>query len=93
MHRLAFVFATLASCGDAGGFPDAAVPDAPPTGTFSLTWTLIDHNSAPLACDRIAGQSMTVLAHNKAFEGGTTQIFSCNTGMGRARRSSPVRTS
>lgn len=75
----------LVGCGSGGGFPDAPVPDAPPTATFSLTWSVIDQNSQPLPCARIAAQSMTVLAHNKDFEGGSTQVFSCDTGMGQSQ--------
>jgi hypothetical protein len=75
----------LASCGGGGGFPDAPGIDASPTGTFSSTWSVIDTANQPLACERIAGLTMTVLAHNKAFEGGSTQIFSCATGMGTSQ--------
>lgn len=85
MHRLAFVLCALTACGDAGGFPDAAVPDAAPTATFSVNWSVVDQNNEPLPCDRIAGQAMTVLAHNKAFDGGTAEAFGCNTGMGRSQ--------
>jgi hypothetical protein len=86
MVRRTFGLILLASCGDAGGFPDAAVPDAPLTGLFNLTWTVVDQNSAPLACDRIAAQAMTVLARNVAYDGGETQIFTCSTGMGTSQR-------
>lgn len=82
MLRCALPLALLAACGDGGGFPDAAIPDAPPTGTFSLTWSVVDHNNAALACDRIAAQSMTVLTHHKGFDGGSTQIFTCKEGAG-----------
>jgi hypothetical protein len=87
MSRLACVplAVWLAACGSGGGFPDAPVPDTPPTARFSLSWTVIDQNSQPLACSRIAGQSMTVLAHNKAFVGGETQIFTCSSGMGESQ--------
>lgn len=75
----------LAACGGGGGFPDAKQIDAAPTGTFSATWSVVDQNSAPLACERISAQTMTVLAHNKAFDGGSTQIFTCGTGMGTSQ--------
>lgn len=81
----ALCLATAAACGGGGGFPDAPLPDTPPTATFSLTWTVIDQNSQPLSCARIAGPSMTVLAHNKAYDGGNTQSFSCSTGMGQSQ--------
>jgi hypothetical protein len=60
-----------------------------PTGTFSVQWTVTDQNNQPLACDRISAQAMTVLAHNLAFEGGLTQIFSCSTGMGMSQAMAP----
>lgn len=75
----------IAACGGGGGFPDAPGIDAAPVGTFSATWSVIDHNSQPLSCDRIAGQTMTVLVYNKGFDGGSTQIFTCNTGMGTSQ--------
>jgi hypothetical protein len=80
----------LAACGGGGGFPDAPPPDqAGPTGTFSVSWTVNDQNNQPLSCDRIAAQTMTVLAHNLAFEGGATQIFTCATGMGTSQGMAP----
>ncbi|HUS27894.1 MAG TPA: hypothetical protein VMZ53_05280 [Kofleriaceae bacterium] len=75
----------LAACGGGGGFPDAKELDAAPTGTFSATWSVIDQNNQPLSCERIGGNTMTVLAHNKAFDGGSTQIFTCGTGMGTSQ--------
>ena len=81
----AFCLTAAAACGSGGGFPDAPPVDSPPTATFSLTWSVIDQNSQPVSCARIAGQSMTVLAHNKAYDGGNTQIFSCSSGMGQSQ--------
>lgn len=72
----------LAACGDGGGFPDAGPPDAPATGTFALTWTVVDQNNQPVTCEGIAAQTVTVLVHNLAFMGGTTEAFNCDTGMG-----------
>jgi hypothetical protein len=73
------------ACGNSGGFPDAPVPDSPPSATFSLTWSVVDEMDQPLDCDRIAASSMTVLTHNRAFYGGQTQIFGCKTGMGQSQ--------
>jgi hypothetical protein len=81
----AFCLTAAAACGSGGGFPDAPPVDTPPTATFSLTWTVIDQNSQPLSCARIAGQTVTVLAHNKAYDGGNAQIFSCSSGMGQSQ--------
>lgn len=73
----------VAACGSGGGFPDAAVHDTvPPSGTFSATWTVTDPNSGAVACDRIGAQTVTVLAHNRAVEGGLSEVFSCATGSG-----------
>jgi hypothetical protein len=74
-----------ASCGGGGGFPDARPVDTPPTAKFSLTWSVVDQNSQPLPCSRIDAQNMTVLEHNKAFVGGDTQIFTCNSGSGTSQ--------
>ena len=82
----------LAACGGGGGFPDAPPGDsAGPTGTFSVSWTVNDQNNQPISCDRIAAQAMTVLTHNFAYEGGSTQIFSCSTGMGMSQGMEPGR--
>lgn len=80
------LYLALAACGGGGGFPDAKPPDsAAPTGTFSLSWSVLDQNNQPITCDRIAGQAMTVLEHNLAYASGDTQIFSCATGMGTSQ--------
>lgn len=80
------LFVLLAACGGGGGFPDAPPIDAPPKGAFSATWSVVDQNSQPLPCERIGGQTMTVLVHNKAFDGGSTEIFTCGTGMGTSQQ-------
>lgn len=76
----------FAACGGGGGFPDAPPAEGPPpTGTFSLTWSVVDQDSQPIACDRIGASAMTVLAHNLAYDGGETQIFSCATATGSSQ--------
>ena len=78
----------VAACGGGGGFPDARVIDTPvPTATFTLAWTVVDASSQPqpVACDPIGAVSVTVLAHNRAFDGGTTEVFTCSTGMGQSQ--------
>jgi hypothetical protein len=82
MIRRSLALLFVAACGGGGGFPDAGPPDAAETGRFSLAWSVVDQDNAPLACDRIAAQSMTVLTHNKEFEGGSTEIFTCKDGEG-----------
>lgn len=75
----------LAACGDGGGFPDAPIDQGPPTnGTFSVMWAVQDTDSAPITCDRVAGQSVTVILHEKGTQGGFTEAFTCNAGMGSA---------
>ena len=85
MERFALCLLVTA-CGSGGGFPDAPVRDtAPPTGRFSVAWSVVDQNGQPIACDRLAAQAMTVLTHDLSVEGGATQIFSCSTGMGESQ--------
>jgi len=82
--------ALLAACGSGGGFPDAKPIDTPPpTATFTLAWTVNDANSQPVACDKIGAGAVTVLAHNRAFDGGTTEVFTCATGMGESQALPP----
>jgi hypothetical protein len=78
-------FGLLAACGGGGGFPDAKGIDAAPTGMFSATWSVVDQNNQPITCESIAAQTMTVLGHHKEFDGGSTQIFTCGTGMGTSQ--------
>ena len=76
----------LAACGSGGGFPDAKPIDVmPPGGTFTLDWAVVDGNNQNLTCDRIGAQTVTVLTHNRAFAGGSTQVFTCSTGMGQSQ--------
>lgn len=82
MRRAALIL--LAACGGGGGFPDAKpIDDAPsPTGSFSLAWTVDDQSNAQIPCDRVGATSLTVTYHNRAFQGGQTEVFDCATGMG-----------
>ncbi len=59
--------------------------DAAASATFSLSWSVVDTANAPLTCERIDGQAMTVVARNLAIDGGNTQIFSCASGMGQSQ--------
>jgi hypothetical protein len=84
--RMLCLLGLVAACGGGGGFPDARVIDAPvPSATFSLSWAVDDTSSQPVACDKIGAASVTVLAHNRAFDGGTTEVFTCPTGMGTSQ--------
>ena len=86
MTRCLFVasaLASVASCGDGGGFPDAPLPDGPPpTGTFSLAWSLTDEGGAAITCDQVGAQTVTAVLRNPAVQVGSTEVFSCNTGSG-----------
>lgn len=78
--------ALLVGCGGGGGFPDAPPIDSPPPpGTFTLAWTLTDTAGAPLPCDQIGAQTVTVLTRNRAVQGGATEVFTCGTGMGMSQ--------
>jgi len=75
----------LFGCGSGGGFPDARQIDAaPPTGTFTLDWSVTDANGQAITCDQVGAQTVTVLAHNRAFEGGETEPFLCSSLMGQS---------
>lgn len=72
----------LAACGDGGGFPDAPLPDSPPpNGTFSLAWTLTDDGGQPVTCDQVGAQAVTAVLRNPDVQGGSTEVFSCSSGM------------
>lgn len=80
------LYLLLAACGGGGGFPDAPPPDLPPpTGNFSVTWSVVDQNNDPISCERVGASAVTTLAHNLAYEGGTPETFSCATGMGTSQ--------
>lgn len=91
MSRLTYgLYLALVACGGGGGFPDAR-PDLPagPTGTFAVSWSVTDQNNQPISCERVAAQTMTVLTHDLAVEGGLTEPFSCSTGMGKSQGLEP----
>ncbi|HEY4175629.1 MAG TPA: hypothetical protein VGM90_02295 [Kofleriaceae bacterium] len=73
----------LCACGSGGGFPDAApVEGPPPNGTVSVKWTVTDATGGPVTCDSIGAQAVTLVMHNKAVSGGSTEVFVCGTGQG-----------
>lgn len=79
---LGFVMA-LASCGSGGSFPDAPAKDAPPpTGTISASWSIQSSAAAPLTCAQVQGVLVTATIENIDAVGGTTELFTCNDGMG-----------
>lgn len=83
--RAAVLFAAITmACGGGGGFPDApGEPDAFSTGTMSLDWSLVKmSDGTPVGCDQVGAVSVTLLLRNRGFQGGFTEVFSCNTKMG-----------
>ena len=72
------------ACGGGGGFPDApGEPDAFSTGTMSLDWSLVKMaDGSPVGCDQVGAVSVTLLLRNRGFQGGFTEVFSCNTKTG-----------
>jgi hypothetical protein len=81
--RFASCFA-LVACGSGGGFPDAKIDGPPlPGGSFSIAWSLEDMAAAPLTCGEVGGITVTLLLRNLEVMGGTTEVLSCNTGMGK----------
>ncbi|MGE0402231.1 MAG: DUF1833 family protein [Kofleriaceae bacterium] len=73
---------SLAACGDGGGFPDAPGPDSPPpNGTFSLAWSVTDEGGAPVTCEQVGAQTVTAVLRSPAIQGGSTEVFSCSSGM------------
>lgn len=79
----ACLLVVVVGCGSGGGFPDARPIDAPPPGgTMSLTWTVTNASGQPVACDDIGGISVTALLRNHDVQGGSTEVFTCGTGMG-----------
>lgn len=76
----------VAACGDGGGFPDAPPIDMPkPGGTFDLAWTLKDTSGNAITCDQIGAQAVTVYTHNRAVQGGSTEVFTCGTFKGTSQ--------
>jgi hypothetical protein len=90
MIRCSLVALAVSACGDGGGFPDAPGPDSPPpTGNFSLAWSVTDESGGAVTCDQIGAQTVTAVLRNPAVQGGSTEVFSCSTGMGTSPGTPP----
>ncbi|HEU0031570.1 MAG TPA: hypothetical protein VFQ53_13115 [Kofleriaceae bacterium] len=75
--------ALVGSCGGGGGFPVDAAPDSPPPGgRLSLAWSLTDTAAQPITCGQVGGQVVTLILHNRAIQGASTEVFGCTTGSG-----------
>lgn len=84
-----FAALLLCACGDDGGPVDAAPVDAiPPSGTFSLSWTLSDGTN-PLTCSDVAAVSVAVTLVRQGGIGGVADAFTCEGGQAVSRRFSP----
>lgn len=80
----------LLGCGGGGGFPpDAGIDGPPPTGNFTLAWSLKSTTNEVIACETIGAQSVTALLRNRAVQGGSTEVFTCGTGMGTSQGIAP----
>lgn len=77
--RALTIVAVLSACGDGGGFPDARPIDSPPAGgTMSLQWRLTDEGGADVTCAQVGAQTVTLTLRNRAAEGGSTELFTCD---------------
>ncbi len=80
----------LAGCGSGGSFPDAPAKDAPPpTGTISTSWSIVSSVATPLTCVQVQGVFVTATIENIDTVGGTTELFSCNAGLGTSEDLAP----
>lgn len=83
MSVRSFLLLAAVGCGGGGGFPDARDDSAPPPGgTFTVDWSLLNASGQPITCDDIGAISMTALLRNRGVQGGSTEVFNCNTQMG-----------
>lgn len=90
LFRACALTAVLTACGSGGGFPDAPPPDSPVIGgTVSLQWSLTDTAGQPITCEQIAGQTVTLVLHNKSEAGATTEVFTCDSMAGTTPKVSP----
>jgi hypothetical protein len=87
MRHLAALLAVLAACDGGEGIPDARPPDAnPPTGTFSLSWTLTDTTDGlPISCDDANATTVSVTAVEQVSGTGFVEIFNCTSMQGTSR--------
>jgi hypothetical protein len=75
----------VAGCSGGSGFPDAGEMDAPPpTGKFSVTWTIAD-GAQPLTCDEVGGLVVSIEVTSPAIGGGFVEAFTCGLGTNLSR--------
>lgn len=77
--------AAALGCSGGSGLPDAAVADAPPpTGRFSVGWTIADGERV-LTCDEVGALVMSVEVTSPSLGAGYVEAFTCGTGTGTSR--------
>jgi hypothetical protein len=77
--------ASVLGCSGGSGLPDAAVADAPPpTGRFSVGWTIADGDRV-LSCDDVGALVMSVEVTSPSLGAGYVEAFTCGTGTGTSR--------
>lgn len=75
----------LAACSGGSGFPDAGETDAPPpTGKFSVAWTIAD-GARMLTCDEVGGLVVSIEVTSPALGGGFVEAFTCGLGTNESR--------
>ncbi|MCX5745607.1 MAG: hypothetical protein NT062_24280 [Proteobacteria bacterium] len=86
--RAVLVLSILCGCGSGGGFPDAKPKgDAndPPPGTFRVAWSLVDLQNNTIDCAKVSAISVTGTMRSPEIAGGSTQVFSCQSGNGASQ--------
>lgn len=84
---LALVLAS--SCSSGTGLPDAGAPDAaPPTGRFSVAWTLRDGDRV-LTCADVGATLLTVEVTGPDVSIGYVEAFTCGIGEGTSKALPP----
>ena len=80
---------TLLSCSDRAAPPDAGPIDArPPTGSFTLSWTLSDGQDAR-SCSELGAQSVAISLATPGGFAGESEAFTCGGGEGTSRQLDP----
>jgi hypothetical protein len=81
----ALALAAAAGCSGGSGFPDAGPGDAPPpTGKFSVAWSIADGARA-VTCDEVGGLVVSVEVTSPALNGGFVEAFTCGLGTNTSR--------
>jgi hypothetical protein len=72
-----------AACGDDSGPPDSRGTDpAPPGGTITVTWTIVDDADEPLSCAEVGASLVSVSMRRDSDVFGRTETMPCGPGAG-----------